>query len=106
MGPNQGRNAEDAESRPKIGRRGQPLQDREPMPGAEDAESRPKIGRRGQPFLFAYNTGQFRCALSNHFGWRHSIQKQMIAKNVPMTKIPNKGTTFLTLLLDFDELSS
>ena len=40
---------EDAESRPKIGRRGQPLQAREPMPGAEDAESRPKIGRRGQP---------------------------------------------------------
>ena len=41
--------AEDVESRPKIGRRGQPLQDREPMPGAEDVESRPKTGRRGQP---------------------------------------------------------
>ena len=41
--------AEDVESRPKVGRRGQPLQDREPMPGAEDVESRPKIGRRGQP---------------------------------------------------------
>ena len=33
---------EDMESRP--GRRGQPLQDREPMPGAEDAESRPWPG--------------------------------------------------------------
>ena len=32
-----------------LGRRGQPLQVREPMPGAEDVESRPKIGRRGQP---------------------------------------------------------
>ena len=41
--------AEDVESRPKTGRRGQPLQDREPMPGAEDVESRPKTGRRGQP---------------------------------------------------------
>ena len=59
-----------------------------------------------QLFLFGYNTGQFGYALSYHFGWRHSIQKQMIAKNVPMTKIPNKGTTFLRLLLDFDELSS
>ena len=27
---------EDVESRLKIGRRGQPLQDREPLPGAED----------------------------------------------------------------------
>ena len=41
--------AEDAESRPKIGRRGQPLQDREPMPGAKDAESRPKKDWLDQP---------------------------------------------------------
>ena len=38
---------EDVESRPKLGRRGQPLQDREPLPGAKDVESRPKIGRLG-----------------------------------------------------------
>ena len=41
--------AEDVESRPKIGRRGQPLRAVEPLPGAKDVESRPKIGRRGQP---------------------------------------------------------
>ena len=34
--------AEDVESRPKIGRRGEPIQDRVPMPGAEDVESRPR----------------------------------------------------------------
>ena len=33
--------AEDVEWRPKIGRRGQPLQDRESLPGAKDVESRP-----------------------------------------------------------------
>ena len=34
--------AEDVESRPKIGRRRQPLQDREPLPGAKNVESRLK----------------------------------------------------------------
>ena len=44
--------AEDVESRPKIGRRGQPLQAREPMPGAEDAESMPTRVSKSQKYTF------------------------------------------------------